>query len=350
MTNPTPLVKMSNMTQSRLYFFIGFVLSAGLAFWLFRPFIVPILLALVFAIIFKPLDRQIIKAVKIPSLSAGLTMIVILFIVLVPATLLGIQIFREGVSLYQDSIGPFLANNNVLSGDLSFLPTNITDKLNNIEAEELTKAGSSILAWFLPKAGAILGSSAKLALSLFIFVLSLFYFIRDSVYFRKLGKNLSPLSEDTTDQVIGKLSLTINSIVRGVIFVAILQGIAATIGFFAFSVPNPFLLGAAVFIAALLPGVGISFIFGPVIVYLLATDAMVSAGGIFIWSILAVGLIDNLLGPILISKKADIHPLFILVSILSGLAAFGPAGFLIGPLILALFLSLLPAYDKYKTE
>lgn len=338
------------MTQSRLYFFIGFLLSAGLAFWLFQPFVVPILLALVFAIIFKPLDRRILLAVKSPSLSAGLTMIVILFIVLVPVALIGTQVFQEGADLYQNTILPYLDENDVLSGEFSGLPSNITDHLATISDNDIAQATSATISWFLPKAGAFIGSTAKFALSFFIFVLSLFYLIRDSVYFRKLGKSLSPLGEDTTDQVIAKLSLTMNSIVRGVIFVAVLQGIAATIGFAIFSVPNPFLLGAAVFVAGLLPGIGISFIFGPVIVYLLVIDAMVPALGIFIWSILAVGLIDNILGPILISKKADLHPLFILVSILSGLAAFGPAGFLIGPLILALFLSLLPAYDKYKTE
>lgn len=338
------------MTQSRLYFFIGFVLSAGLAFWLFQPFIVPILLALVFAIIFKPLDRQILKVAKFPSLSTGLTMAIILFIILTPATIVGVKVFQEGSQLYQEVIIPYINESDFFTGQLPGLPQELLDQVYATSPQDIAGAINSAIAWFLPKAGAVLTSSVKLALSFFVFILSLFYFLRDSVYFRKLSKNLSPLSDQVTDQVIGKLSITVNSIVRGVILIALLQGAAATIGFYIFGIPNAFLLGAAVFLAGLLPGVGISVIFAPVIVYLLFTDALVSAAGVFAWSIIAVGLIDNLLGPILISKKADIHPLFVLVSILSGLAAFGPAGILVGPLILALFLSLLPAYNQYKVE
>ena len=125
---------------------------------------------------------------------------------------------------------------------------------------------------------------------------------------------------------------------------AVTQGLLAGIGFTIFGVPNAALWGFITVIAALVPILGTSIVLTPIIIYLFAFDTLFSAIGLLAWGMLAVGLIDNFLGPKLMQRKIRIHSFLILLSVLGGLSLFGPIGFLIGPLFLALLSTLLDIY------
>ena len=96
-----------------------------------------------------------------------------------------------------------------------------------------------------------------------------------------------------------------------------------------------------------MPGVGTTIVTVPAIVYLFVTGDMINAIGLTIWSTLIVGLVDNLIGPYLISRGNNMHPFIILISVLGGIALFGPIGFVIGPVVVTLFLVLLEIYNQY---
>src|SRR6185369_1295230 len=112
-------------------------------------------------------------------------------------------------------------------------------------------------------------------------------------------------------------------------------------------VPHPALWGSFAVIAALIPGIGTSLIIVPGVLYLFFTSTNLYALGLFIWGVLAVGLIDNYLGPILVHRGVNIHPFLILLSVMGGLIFFGPIGFIAGPLVVALLFALL---EIYKTS
>jgi predicted PurR-regulated permease PerM len=128
---------------------------------------------------------------------------------------------------------------------------------------------------------------------------------------------------------------------------ALIQGTVATIGFLIFRVPHPFLWGALASMGALMPGVGTSIATIPASIYLFATGSTVQGVGMVLWAVLAVGLIDNFVGPYLIGKRSNMHPFIILIAVLGGINLFGPVGFIVGPVVVTLFIVLLEIYNQY---
>jgi predicted PurR-regulated permease PerM len=131
--------------------------------------------------------------------------------------------------------------------------------------------------------------------------------------------------------------------------VALCQGIVAGIGFAIFGVPSPFFWGAVAGLFALVPGVGPALIWIPAVIYLYLTgnDGSIAWIGQIIWGVVAVGLIDNVVGPKMLNRGIQIHPLFILLAVIGGISMFGPEGFLFGPLVLSIFVAVI---DVWKTR
>ena len=136
----------------------------------------------------------------------------------------------------------------------------------------------------------------------------------------------------------------IGSVVKGNFTIAFIQGFLTTIGFTIFAVPNAILWGTAAAIASLIPSVGTSLVFAPAVILLFINGEVFSSVGLLLWGALAVGLIDNFLGPKFIGRGMKLHPLLILFSVFGGLALFGLIGFILGPIILSLLFALLHIY------
>jgi predicted PurR-regulated permease PerM len=133
----------------------------------------------------------------------------------------------------------------------------------------------------------------------------------------------------------------------GTLFIALIQGLLAGVGFWIFGLPQPALWGTLTIITALVPVVGTALIWLPASIYLFSTGVTGMALGLFLWGAILVGSIDNFLRPKLIERYMKVHPFFILISVLGGLSLFGPLGFLLGPLVLSLILALLEIYPEF---
>ncbi len=164
--------------------------------------------------------------------------------------------------------------------------------------------------------------------------------------FKEVLKDISPISSDHEDKLIDRIVAAVNGVVKGSFLVALAQGAIATIGFLIFGVPEPFLWGLFTVVAALVPTVGTALSLVPAIIYLLITGNTPQAIGLIIWGAAAVGLVDNFLGPKLIGTSTKLHPVLVLLSIIGGLQFFGILGFLIGPILLAIFVALTDMYRK----
>jgi predicted PurR-regulated permease PerM len=173
---------------------------------------------------------------------------------------------------------------------------------------------------------------------------ALFYLLRDGGKLKQDLILLSPLADDYDIKIFLKLKQAIRSVVVGSLVVGLIQGILTGIGFFIFGVPNPALWGSFAVIAALIPGIGTSLVIVPGILYLFFISTHLHALGMLIWGILAVGFIDNFLGPMLVNRGVHVHPFLILLSVIGGLSFFGPIGFIAGPLLVALLVALLEIY------
>jgi predicted PurR-regulated permease PerM len=202
----------------------------------------------------------------------------------------------------------------------------------------------SLVDGFINNARSIFSSTASVALGIFIAVVALFYMLRDGHSFHSTLVKLSPLSDEYDNEIINKIERAVNSVVRGSLFTSLIKGVLASLGFLVFGVPHALLWGTLTAIVSLLPGIGAGLTIIPAMLYLLVLDRMGAAIGLGVWGLIAVGLVDNIIMPIVVGKGFTVHPLLVLLSVLGGLAFFGPVGLFLGPLVIALFSALLEIY------
>ncbi len=336
------------MTQSKNGLHFLLILLFGvlvLTFFILRPFLYPIILAIIAATVFYPLHSKLVVITRgRGSLSALLSALVVSIIVIVPVTLLSIQILQEATGLYgsltqNGTAGSFSQGVNRIINDIG--------RISPIPIEasiDVQKYISQGLQGLVRELGPLFASFAKIMISIFIFLVALYYLFKDGARLKASVITLSPLADAYDETIFTKLGIAVNSVVRGNLSVACIQGLLTAIGFTIFGVPNPALWGGLTAIVALVPSVGTSLVVAPAIAFLYFTGDVTHAVGLLAWGVLAVGLVDNVLGPKLVERGMRIHPLLILLSILGGISLFGPIGFLLGPIVLALLFVLLEIY------
>ncbi|MFZ2303251.1 MAG: AI-2E family transporter [Minisyncoccia bacterium] len=334
--------------KSELYFLVTLLVGMSIVtFFIFQPFLYALILGVIFATVFSPVHKILLSRLRgNKGLAALVTTIFVLVVIVVPVTLLSTQIFQEATSLYSS-----LIDNGGIAGLLKsiedlvrsigipFMPTSALD------FGQYVKQGLSFL---LEHLGTIFSNVAKIIVGIIVLFIALYYLFKDGHELRKSVIALSPLSDVYDETIFRKLELAINSVVRGSISVALVQGVLTAIGLYIFGVPNPVLWGSVASVTALIPGVGTSLVLIPSILFLFFTGSEAGAVGLLIWGIVAVGLVDNVLGPKIVGKGAKLHPFLILLSILGGIGLFGPIGFLFGPLALALLFAFLEIYSTIR--
>jgi len=327
-------------SKLQLIFFLAMMgVTLILTFFIFRPFLAPLVVAATFAVIFQPMHRRVEKALPhSPSAAALISVVAVALILLIPLTLFGLQIFREAQQLFHT-----LSEGG--AGSLpDKLPEGIRGQITTLSPNfslDLERVGRQALDWIMQNLNNIFSSLFGTVLSFFLFLISLFYFLRDGKSFTQYLKILSPLSDRQDEKILSRLFVAVNSVIKGALSIALIQGFLTGIGFWIFGVPNPVLWGSTAAIAALVPNIGTALVLVPAIGFLYLNGEVAQAIGLGIWSITAVGLIDNILGPYLINRGVKIHPLLILLSVIGGLGLFGPVGFLLGPLIISLLFALI---------
>ncbi len=344
-------------TNSAHKFFIGFLLIVlGLAFFIFLPFLTPIVLALTLAIIFGPVHRFILRTFfggrERSTFGAFITLLLVVLVVLIPALFIVGKLYNEIFDMYF-----YLTEESSRSAMITFL-NQLSEWFSNtffgiyssysFDSLNVTQYIQEGLKWAFAHLDTVFSGTAKVFLGIFISLLALFYFLRDGREFKRHIIALSPLGDEDDERIFRRLEQAVYSIVAGSLIVGVIQGILTGIGFALFGVPSPAFWGAIAAVAALIPGIGTALILGPGVLYLFFTGLTFNAVGLLIWGVLAVGLIDNILGPILMNRGIKIHPFLILLSVLGGLAAFGAVGFILGPLILALLFALLEIYRQKR--
>ena len=190
----------------------------------------------------------------------------------------------------------------------------------------------------------MLGRVTHAAVDLGLFLLMLFFLLRDGGRLKKELRPISPFSEEQEHLIFDHLEHTINGALQAVVVVPVVQGILAGIGFFMFGVPSPLVWGTAVILAATVPLIGSPLGWLPACAYLLVQGATGPAIGLLVYCTVVVSGSDNVVKPLLLSGSAKIHPLLGFLSIIGGVLAFGVFGFLIGPVVLSLVLSAIRIY------
>lgn len=326
-------------------FFFGLLLFTGYVVWkIIAPFLSALALSIIIVTICYPLYLRIKRRVprQNKSVAAFVSTLFVLFAVVIPIFLMSSLVVSEIVNFYQDFD----------SGQVAF-----DSKINNLEIAlntyipglelNLVNQIKASAEWLTGNIGAIFAGTVSTIFIFFIALIGSFYFFRDGKDMLKLLIKASPLPDKEDEVIFERMAIAIRTVATGTVLVAIIQGSLAAIGFTIFGIERSILWGSMASVGALMPGIGTTIITVPAVIYLFFSGQVVNATGLLIWSILIVGLVDNLIGPYLLSRGNNLHPYIILLSVLGGISVFGPIGFIIGPVTVTLFLVLLEIYSQY---
>jgi predicted PurR-regulated permease PerM len=323
-----------------IFFLIIFVAIGILAFFVYLPFMSVLVTAIIFAVVLQPFYNQILNKLKNQSISAALVVVIVAAIIFGLLSLIFTNIVTESKGLYDRAT----------TGKQDYI-TVIADAIEApIQAFlpdftiELKDYADNALNFVRTYAATVLSTTAHTLFYVFLGMVALFFFLRDGKQFRDHLITVSPLTDEIDAYIMRKMKDAINAVVKGTLFIALIQGALVGIGLAIFGVPNPTLWGSLAVICAIIPGVGTAIIGIPAVMYLVLQGSSGPAIGLAIWLLFLVGMIDNFLAPCLYGKGTNIHPILILFSVLGGLAFFGPIGFLFGPLVITLLFVLLHVY------
>ncbi|MFA6495123.1 MAG: AI-2E family transporter [Candidatus Paceibacterota bacterium] len=336
------MITRSSQTHALVALTVAVALLAMLMLW---PYFTALALALVLAIVFWPVYRVVLRTLRYSGVAAFATTVVVICVVLIPLSFFGFLIFREAANLYQS----FGAGS---GGDvLALLKINIDHILGQLfpgSGITIDVSGyfQQFAGWIAQMFGGLF-TSALVSIMMAIFaVFSLFYFFKDGENIAKVLTAYSPLSDQDDARIFERIRHSISMTFRGSVIIALIQGVVSGVGFWIFGVPNPALWGGVAAVAALVPNLGTSLVLIPAIVYLAFMSAsLVPAAGLALWGVIAVGLIDNFLASQLIGRGVQMHPLLVVLGVLGGVGMFGPVGFLIGPTLLAVLVTLFEMYQ-----
>jgi predicted PurR-regulated permease PerM len=327
------------------FFFLLLAVASFLMWKLFVPFWGILALAAIIVTICFPLHRRVQKVVykQNETLAAFASLFVALFAIILPLTLIGSFLLRETVSVYAmfntSSYASFTNTLSHVEGVIKAFVPEFSLDISSVVAQVASFIASHLVSIF-----------AGTASTVFYFLITLiatFYFFKDGERITKYLVKLSPLKDGEDSLILDRLAVSVRSVALGTILVALIQGILTCIGLWLFGFDRAVLWGVIGSLGALVPGVGTSIVFVPAIVYLIATGSYVTAGGVAVWAIFAVGLIDNILGPYLMSRGNPLHPFVILLSVLGGIALMGPIGFILGPVVASLFTVLVELFASH---
>jgi predicted PurR-regulated permease PerM len=323
------------------YFFFGLLLLTLIfSFFIFKPFWVIIVLGISFAIVLYPIYEWLTSK-KVPNTIASL-ITVVLFTILLCGPILGIGalVFNQSQDLYQK----------VISSNLKTSPylDHINTKVNNVLPPgvvfDINEKITDFVSYVSNHISSIFSTTVSAFFSFVLMLLMIFYLLKDGASWKESLMLLSPLGKENDQRIIDRLSSAVNGVIKGSLLIALVQGILLGFGFWIFNVPNGALWGVVAAVMSFIPTFGTALVSGPAIIFLFATGDTTSAVGLLLWAVVIVGMIDNVLGPLVVGRKINIPSILILFAVLGGISLVGPVGILVGPLTLSLLYSLISIY------
>ncbi|NBC18611.1 MAG: AI-2E family transporter [Bacteroidetes bacterium] len=328
-------------------FFIVLIVLTTVAFlWLIQDFAQPVFWAAVLAIIFYPVQTRWLDAVgQRRSLASVLTLLTILIAVILPLTLIGAAVTQEAVQLY-DRIASGEVNLQQYVQRVEELVPVVTDLMNQfgVDFEKLRQglsdAAVTVSQFLASQALAIGQNTLRIGALFFVMLYILFFFLRDGQRFLDLLIRAMPLGDAREQRLMDKFAEVSRATIKGTLVVGVVQGSLGGLLFWMLGIDSPVFWGVLMTVLSLLPAIGSALIWGPAALILLATGSIAKGIILIAAGTLIIGLVDNVLRPILVGRDTKMPDFLILITTLGGLTLFGISGFVIGPIIAALFLAV----------
>ena len=317
-------------------------------------FVIPVIIAAVFAGLFHPFYRWLAKILKgRKGLASLITCILLLACLMLPVYFIANKVAREAFDLYssaEEKVHEIIeqGEEGLIGRIKGMLPERLIQDLERIDWQkslaDIAKASGSLIASIINKTTK---STFNLVMNLFIVLFTMFYFFQDGEKIIKRLKYLSPLGSKYEDQLLERFTSVTRATVKGALLLGLIQGSLGALVLWIFGVPSVVLWGVIMVILSVIPLIGSWLVMYPAGIYKIIIGDVWQGIFIILFTAVVIGNLDNLLRPRLVGRDAKMHDLLIFFSTLGGISVFGIWGFILGPVIAALFLTLL---DIYSTE
>lgn len=341
---------------SRWFFAVLILFMLYTGYRLVEPYLIPIFLAVVLVVVAGPLYDLVKRLLGgRQKLASALTTLVLLFVIALPLFFIIGMITAQALDLY-NTVSAQLNSDGLQRtfdkglGRLSPYLEQIQETLGISRDEILKQTGELVRQisqmLYSNLTGLVKGfTNVIISSALVLFVT--FYLFTDGSSMAAKALSLSPLPEDTNRRIKHDMLISLRATMRGTLVLALLHGTAAGLGFGVFGVPLAVFWGSVMVLSSVVPLVGTALVWVPAGIYLLVTGHTGPAIGMMLWCLTAALVLDNVVRPRLIGKASNLHPLLTFFSVLGGLSVFGVVGLIIGPLVLAVLLSLIGIYERY---
>jgi predicted PurR-regulated permease PerM len=335
------------------YFFLAVLLGTTVLFFLMvRPFLIPVLLAATFTTLFYPLFEWLCRRFRgRRSLAAFVTCFILLLGIVGPLYGVADMVAGETVEFYRSAekwigtvqrrgeVGPFAQIR-----ELALVKRLGLDQIDwKSTLKDLASSAGSVLATIINKTSR---GTIQVVVTLFMTLFTMFYFLRDGPSILRRLRVLIPLDREYKNALAARFTSVARATVRGTLLIAIIQGTLAGLTLWIFGVGAPILWGVVATMFSIVPLVGAWTVLYPAALAQLVSGHPWQALGIVLVTVLVISNVDNLLRPRLVGQETGMHDLMVFFSTLGGIGMFGPTGFIIGPMVAALFLSVIDIYSK----
>lgn len=334
-------------------FFFALLVAATLSFiFLLKPFFEPILWAIILAVLFAPVYKFILKYFKgRQSLSSFVTLLLILFTVVAPTTTLSIAVINEGAQIYSDIRAGEYDFSKPIAWVQQSLPI-LSEFLAKVGIDfEKLKEGFSDTAlnasqWIATNLFSIGQNTLTFTALFFLMLYMLFFFLRDGNKLIELVIRVLPIGDEAERHLLSKFGEVSRATIKGTLVVGIIQGTLGGIMFALLGIESAVFWGVVMIGLSILPVVGSALVWGPAAIIFLANGYWIKAIILLIFGAAIIGMIDNVLRPILVGRDTKMPDYLILLSTLGGLGMFGLSGFVIGPILAAFFLAIWTMFEE----
>ena len=327
------------------------LLFGYLTYQVLQPFLNAIAWAVVFSIVFYPVYAFLLRYLRFKVVTSTVTLLIIILIILGPFTYLSFVLASEIGDLVEtinkdtiDSIRDVFTNTKI---------TRLFDKLqsytgmegidiSDIVSENIKKIGKGMIN----SLSTGITNLAGMLIDLIFMLFAIFFFLKDGPDFLSRIRDYLPFSEEDKNRIMSKVKDMVISTVYGGVVVAIIQGTLGGIAFYLLGIKSPVLWGTAMSVMSFLPMLGTFSIWGPMTGYLFIQGYYMKGIILLLVGFLGISMVDNILKPIIISGRTKMPTLAVFFSVLGGIKLFGFIGFIMGPLVLALFVSVFEIFRQ----
>ncbi|HIH13534.1 MAG: hypothetical protein QT02_C0008G0002 [archaeon GW2011_AR9] len=320
------------------------------SFLVLKPLLLALFLGGLLAYIFFPVYSALQRKIKRKSLAAALMCIVVFALLVIPSVFLTKTLVQESYVLF------ISVKQKLATGLFSNCHNQFCESIRGFGkdpsvAYQIQEVSKFITNWVIQKGSDFLLRLPRLTLNLVVIFFSLFFFLRDGDKFVEHIQQVLGLHQHKFSAIMARLKEILHGLVYGYFIVALIQGALGALGFFIFGINSPLFWGVVMGLLALIPFVGTGLIWVPAaVIFLLegvfqGSSLLIWKGiGLFVYGLVFISGLDNVIKPILIGERAKIHPAIIMFGTFGGIFLFGPVGVIIGPLLLSLTTVVIATY------